>query len=406
MELTKLNLAGQVLNGSVSLPLSKSESNRALLLQALSRGRVQIAALSDAEDTVIMQRLLNSDDEVLDAGDAGTVMRFLTAYYAFQPQDVMLTGSARMKERPIALLVDALRQLGADIFYPEREGYPPLAIYGRNAHFGESHVRIPGNVSSQYLSALIMIAPLLPDGLILDIEGPLTSAPYLEMTMRMMAACGVTVHREEGRLRVERQNFSEALLQIEADWSAAAYFYCMLALAPAGRIHLKGLKAQSLQGDAVIATWMEAFGIRTLFDEAGAWIEKQGEGPGPAAEYDFTGCPDLAQGLIVLLAARRQPAVFSGLHSLRIKETDRIAALDAELKPFGMRLEETQSGRWELKGHFRFPSLTPVIHTYGDHRMAMAFAQLGLKGEIAVENAEVVKKSFPGFWNEINALRP
>jgi 3-phosphoshikimate 1-carboxyvinyltransferase len=400
------DLLGATLNGEVILPAGKSESNRALMLTALSRGLVIAENLSDAEDTVTMNRILADESHHCDVGDAGTVMRFLTAYFAFQPRDVMITGSPRMKERPIALLVDALRTLGADIYYPEREGYPPLAIYGLNAKFGESHVCIPGNVSSQYLSALLMIAPQLPDGLTLEITGELFSAPYLAMTIAMMKQAGIVISQNENMIRVERQNFHAAVLSVEADWSAAAYFYFMLAQAGKGEIFLKGLRENSLQADHVVSQWMLSFGIQSQFSEGGVRLTCVSQSEIVDSHFDFRHCPDMAQGFIVFLASRGISATFSGLESLRIKETDRIDALDTELRKFNVSLVETDPGKWMLQGTFSVPQNPVAIETYGDHRMAMAFAQLGfLKNGLVIQFPEVVKKSFPQFWTELEKIK-
>lgn len=400
---------------SISLTGSKSESNRALALQCLSEGKVRAVNLSDADDTQIMLRVLqqlreHQRDEVcvLDIGPAGTVMRFMTAILTLQSGNFLLTGSARMKQRPIKLLADALTELGAQITYTEVHGYPPLLIEGPLKQQTGS-VRIAGDISSQYLSALLMIAPLLPHGLTLTIEGQLTSKPYVSMTLELLAEAGIQHSWEGDSISIAPQSFTPTTIQVEPDWSAASYWYSLLALRGKGELQLPGLKAQSLQGDRAIAHIMEAFGIKSAFSAAGLHISNFKDSvPGKYSTesfsfkrgpvLDFTTCPDLAQTVIACAAALRLNLSFTGLHTLRIKETDRIAALQQEIAKFGVRLvEEDPVYHLDCSG-FYFPERLH-IETYEDHRMAMAFAPLAeIFGELEIATPKVVEKSYPDFW--------
>lgn len=385
----------------VTLPASKSESNRALILAALSRGIVKAENLSDARDTRVLQKALAEMPDEINIGDAGTAMRFLTAYLAFRQQDVVLTGSARMQERPIGPLVDALRSMGADIACMGKEGYPPLMIFGRNCRFGDSFIEIAGNISSQYISALLLIAPTLPDGLDISVTGKISSRPYIDMTLSLLEACGI--HCEQGfqRYRIPRQSFRPATIIIDPDWSAASYWYSIAGLAaPGTEIFLSGLGGVPRQGDSAILHIMEKLGVSTTRDPGGIYLTQTKPPSSIVRHMDFTHCPDLAQTVIVYCAAQNIDAVFTGLDSLRIKETDRIAALSQELSRFGVTLEESKAG-WSLKGVFKPRRIS--IDTYGDHRMAMAFAPLAIAtGELEIRDADVVEKSYPAFWTDLS----
>lgn len=390
------------IRATIQLPASKSESNRMLVIRALSQGSIEVDNLSEAHDTQTMIQLLADDPDTLDVGHAGTAMRFLTAFLAFRPQDKVLTGSQRMQQRPIGLLVDALRKLGADIHYLDREGYPPLMIFGRNSKFGDSRVSIPGNVSSQYISALLMVAPTLPDGLQIDIQGEIGSLPYIEMTLGLMKRFGIGYRWEGSSIWVQRGLYQPGSYAIESDWSAASYWYCMAALADEAEISLPGLRKASLQGDHVVAEMMAALGVETVYHESGVVLKKASVRMPDAVIWEFRDCPDLAQGLLVVLAALGIKGRFTGLESLRIKETDRIAALQNELGKFGVELRE-DAGVWTLDGTFKPAQAS--IPTYQDHRMAMAFAPLALKCPgLKVEEADVVKKSYPGFWRDFEKV--
>lgn len=394
------------IKGRIQLPTSKSESNRALIIRALSHGFAEVDNLSEAKDTVTLERLLREMPEELDVGHAGTAMRFLTAYLSFQPQDFILTGSKRMQERPIGPLVTALRAVGAEINYMRREGYPPLMIHGRNAKFGSNVIDIPADISSQYISAMLMLAPTLPDGLTLRLVGEVSSRPYIAMTLRLMAHFGVQANWKEDSIHVPRQAYSEGKYSIESDWSAASYWFSIAALSESAEIELPGLRQSSWQGDSVVVDMMTDLGVETEWLADGLRLTKTGSQKVSKVNWDFSGCPDLAQGLLVALSALGMHGHFIGLESLRIKETDRIAALQNELGKFGMVLleGEDQNGKfWTLSGEFS-PNLAS-IPTYQDHRMAMAFAPLALKVTgIQIEESNVVVKSYPRYWDDLEKI--
>lgn len=401
----------KVIEGRVQLTGSKSESNRALMLRELSKGVVDIKNLSAADDTRLMLKALEqlqgaaeSDGTcVLNIGPAGTVMRFMTALLSIRPGQYELTGSERMLERPIALLVEALQQLGARISYAGQENYPPLSIQG-GFEQAKQEVEIPGHVSSQYLSALLMIAPVLPKGMTLHITGTLTSRPYLQMTLDMLAKAGIHYEWQGQSIQIKPQTFSPCTLEVEPDWSAASYWYSLVALAEEGEIFLPGLKQSSLQGDQAIAHIMERFGVYTTYSDQGVLLQK-----GPARKddsiLDFTECPDLAQTVIACAAALKENLQVTGLHTLRIKETDRIAALQQELRKFGAVLQEEEPQVFQLDSRGVRSALEGTIDTYEDHRMAMAFAPLALKIDgINIQNPQVVEKSYPDFWVHLQSV--
>lgn len=389
------------LEGDIMLPGSKSESNRALILQAISKGLIQVEGISEAKDSQILQQLLRENPETMDVGHAGTAMRFLTAYLAFRPEDKLLTGSARMQERPIGPLVNALRTMGAEIAYLGEEGYPPLLIFGRNAKFGESEVVLPGNVSSQFVSALLLIAYQQPDGLRIRLVGEVLSRPYIEMTLELLSRFGIQHTWEGDTIHVPKQQLRSGTFKVEADWSAASYWFCLVALAKSAKINLHGLRRESLQGDSVVAAKMADLGVQTNWQKD--ILQLTGDGPiRQNIHWDFSDCPDLAQGMIVAAAALGAKPTFTGLQSLRIKETDRIAALQTELAKFGIQLME-ENNRWWLEG--QFVSKENVISTYQDHRMAMAFAPLALcTSSISIAEANVVEKSYPSFWTDLQKV--
>ncbi|HZH55071.1 MAG TPA: 3-phosphoshikimate 1-carboxyvinyltransferase [Sphingobacteriaceae bacterium] len=408
-----VRVMGKTIQGRVPLTGSKSESNRALMLKELSLGAVRVKNCSEADDTQLMiqalKELKQADPQqvtTIDIGPAGTVMRFMTALLSIRPGQYLLTGSERMKQRPIALLVDALHDLGAKISYENQPGFPPLRIHGgfdqRN-----NEVSIAGDVSSQYLSALLMIAPALPQGLHLKIVGQLTSKPYLSMTLELMESAGIRHTWVEDVIHIPKQGFSPAILTVEPDWSAASYWYSVLAQADEGELFLPGLKQDSLQGDQAISQMMERFGVYSTFTSEGVKIIK-GELRPDDTLLDFTPCPDLAQTVIACAAALKKDLSVTGLHTLRIKETDRIAALQNELEKFGARLIE-QDQVYHLDTSevpddaADLPALT--FDTYEDHRMAMAFAPLALSlGPIQINDPEVVIKSYPDFWVHLRSM--
>ena len=402
-----LSWPGGPLRGTAQLPASKSEANRALILQALAGGGT-LGNLSDAHDTQLMRRLLTAAPAatVLDAEDAGTVMRFLTAYLAVTDWRGQLTGTARMQERPIAVLVEALRQAGASISYLNNEGYPPLALAGfvalTTATAGPTELAVRGDISSQYISALLMVGPRLPGGLRLQLTGHIGSRPYINMTVALMQLFGAVCTAQGDTLLVQPGAYRPTDYTVESDWSAASYWYSLVALAPAGsEITLPGLRKTSLQGDQAIVDMMAHFGVETTFLPDGVHLQQYvSASESQSLAFDFTDCPDLAQTVAVVAAARGIPVEMTGLESLRIKETDRIAALQMELAKFGGGLREVAEGRFRAEST-GFVVNNQSVATYHDHRMAMAFAPLAMRGPLMIESPTVVKKSYPQFWNEL-----
>ena len=369
-------------------------------MQALSDGDVRIDNISDAADTVTLNNILKDDSQkVVDIGPAGTAMRFLTAFYAVKESERTLTGSARMKQRPIGILVDALRTLGADIEYVEKEGFPPLKIKGP-LNQKTKEVSIKGNISSQYISALLLIAPKLDQGLNLVIEGELTSKPYVEMTLAMMEQAGISHYWKDNVITIEKQSFNKSVINVEPDWSAASYWYAIAALSEEAQLFLPGLNGYSLQGDSMITEIMANFGIRSQFKDSGVCLFKE---PKKLERkiFDFKECPDLAQTVIVCCAALGHDATFTGLETLKIKETDRVNALQTELLKIGVRLiEKNQTYKLDSSGLNLDKNIK--ISTYDDHRMAMAFAPLALViPELEIEDHLVVEKSYPDFWKHL-----
>lgn len=396
----------QSFHTEIPLPSSKSESNRALIINALAGGKGNLSNLAEARDTQTMMRLLADDHAIADVIDAGTTMRFLTAYFALTGQHKTMTGTPRMCERPIGILVDALRSLGADIHYISQEGYPPLQLNG--FHFsGNNYLQIRGDVSSQYISALLMVAPLLPTGLVLKITGELGSKPYVEMTLKQMEAFGVEVQRDWGNMTITiaAQQYKSIPYAIESDWSGASYWFSAVALSEHddAELELLGLKQNSLQGDSVITQIMSHLGVKSEYTGRGLKLTKI---PVKSAlEWDFTNCPDLAQTVCVVASAQNVPLTLTGLESLKVKETDRIFALQMELAKFGTTLVEVEKNhKYQLTPNAEKSINHIYIHTYDDHRMAMAFAPLSVQMDITIEEPDVVVKSYPSFWKHWELL--
>lgn len=390
-----------VLFGEASLlPASKSISNRALIINALAGGKTEIHNLSDANDTQLMLRLVNSSDDVIDVEDAGTTMRFLTAYFSVTNQQKILTGTARMKERPIGILVDALRLLGVEIEYLEIDGFPPHSIK-KFAGQKTDMLRIRGDVSSQYISALMMVAPILPKGLTLFLEGKVGSRPYIEMTASLMKHFGVQSDVLSDKVIITNQSYKPEPFTVESDWSAASYWFAFTALAEKAEIKLPKLLSHSLQGDSAISEIMNALGVKGNFENGLLKLSKKETKR--EIRWDFTHCPDLAQTVAVVCAAKNVTGYFTGLESLRIKETDRIKALQNELGKIGADLIEDDPEHWRLIPSNKLPNKASFL-TYKDHRMAMAFAPLAALMDVEMERPEVVKKSYPNFWNDMKSL--
>jgi 3-phosphoshikimate 1-carboxyvinyltransferase len=391
LTLPKLHSLGNV---SIPLPSSKSESNRALIIDALTEGENKITNLSEARDTQTMIRLLREDPPTLDVLDAGTTMRFLTAYSALNNKKKVLTGTPRMCERPIGILVDALREIGAAIRYLGKEGFPPLKTEGFEGQLTDK-IQIRGDVSSQFISAILMNAPLLPKGLTMELTGKIGSRTYIEMTLALMKAFGVASTFEGSLIHVPFQPYKPTHFSVESDWSGASYWFSLLACAEEGELKLMGLKPQSLQGDSAITEIMDRLGVQSSFEADGIRLKKKPiEG---ISLIDFTHCPDLAQTVAVTCALIGQTCAFTGLESLRIKETDRIFALQEELAKINAGLEESENGVFTVKPASKIPRRV-TIETYDDHRMAMAFMPLATRAEVVIKEPEVVNKSYPSFW--------
>jgi len=390
------------LKGNIILPASKSISNRLLIIQALCEEPFAIDNLSEAQDTVTLKRLLKSEDEVLDVGPAGTTMRFLTAYLSNGDGVKTLTGSDRMKERPINILVDALRELGANIEYLGADGCPPLKIKGGALSDGE--IAINGSVSSQYISALMLIAPTLPNGLTINLTGSVSSRPYIHMTRRCLKKFGATCQFKGGVVTIDGGGYKPNEIIVEADWSSASYWFSLVAVAEGADVVLKGLKKNSMQGDNVISEIFELLGVMSEFEEGGVRLIKTPLNTTHLG-FDFSDCPDLAQTVIVTCAAMGISGQFTGIESLRIKETDRITALKTELEKLGAELKDVSEGVVQLTAADKLSSKGVIINTYNDHRMAMAFAPLALIcKDIQIENPDVVVKSYPDFWDDLRSV--
>jgi len=380
----------------ISLPASKSESNRMLIIQALGNEKINIKNISDARDTQTMLRLLASSDTVLDVIDAGTTMRFLTAYLTVTNQKKQLTGSDRMQQRPLKILVDALKEIGAEIQYLGKDGFPPIQIGGIEIQKMKS-LKVRGDISSQYISALLMIAPCLPEGLEIELTGKIGSKPYIEMTLGLMAKFGIRNEWLGNTIRISNQKYAGGNISIESDWSAASYWYSIVALAEKAEFTLRGLRPNSLQADIRIVMIMDKLGVGSEFTSTGVRIFKK-----PQSSFnhiDFSDCPDLAQTVAVTCAAMGKKCTFTGLESLRIKETDRIAALQNELHKIGATLIE-DNNEWTLNPSKELP-LTVEIETYEDHRMAMAFAPLATIMDVKIKEPNVVVKSYPSYWDDL-----
>lgn len=400
-----LTKKGSVLNAQISIGGSKSESNRLLILQKLF-GDLQIKNLSSSQDTLLLQKALNSKENRIDIHHAGTAMRFLTAFFAVQPgREVTLTGSKRMKERPIKILVDALIQLGAQISYLEKEGFPPLKISGRK--ITKNKVTIDAGVSSQYVTALLLVAPVLEKGLEITLTGNRTSFPYLQMTLDLLIEMGVEVQFSDNKIKIKpfRGKVKQPAFTVESDWSSASYFYEAVAFSPIGTtVKLSTYYKQSKQGDALLPELFKNFGVETRFENQSIFLIKVSSSYPDNVELNLQDTPDLAQTIAITCFGLNIPCKLSGLHTLKIKETDRLQALRNEISKLGGHCEITQ-GEFFLQSGVRSFEVEPVlISTYNDHRMAMAFAPLSLFFPVMIENAQVVEKSFPEFWQDIQKL--
>ncbi len=390
---------------SVKLPTSKSISNRLLLLNALSYSPFEIKNLSDSDDTEVMLEVLNSNSTTFDIGAAGTSMRFLTAFLSKVVGEWVLTGSARMKQRPIGVLVEALRKLGAKIEYEEKEGYPPLRIFGSALKGGD--INLPGNISSQYISALLMIAPQVENGLTIHLEGDIISKPYIDLTLNLMEEYGVKgLWHDDRTIIIPEANYCPKQMSVEADWSAASYWYEIVALNPELEVVLQGLSRNSLQGDSKVLEIFKKLGVESKFTRKGLTLSSSETSP-KLFKYNFINHPDLAQTVVVTCCLLNVPFSFTGLQTLKIKETDRINALIKELGKLGFMLTTNDVDTLEWKGEkSELPKGEIVeIDTYEDHRMAMAFAPAASRlSSVIIKNSAVVSKSYPQFWDDLKMV--
>ena len=403
----------RTLQAKIKLPASKSISNRALILHALTQGNSRPQNLSDCDDTNVMVNALQNMPETIDIMAAGTAMRFLTAYLCVTPGEHIITGTQRMQQRPIRILVDALRSIGASIEYVNNEGYPPLRISGKLLRGGS--ISLPGDVSSQYISALLMIAPTLPQGLQLELTGNIISFPYINLTLQLMKKFGVEDIQFNGNtIKVKPGQYQDVAFLVENDWSAASYWYQMLALQQCANkdytikqdtaqeyIELLGLFPNSYQGDSRGAQLFEKLGVQTEYTEQGVRLSLKGK-PVEYLEENLVDIPDLAQTFVVTCCLMNIPFRFTGLQSLKIKETDRIEALITELHKLGFVLQSANNSIISWQGERCQAEETPVIATYEDHRMAMAFAPAcQIFGQVKIAHPHVVSKSYPNYWKDL-----
>ena len=395
-------LENKKIKEEITISGSKSESNRLLILQKLF-SEISIENLSDSDDSVHMQHALSTDEELVDIGHAGTAMRFLTSYFAVnEGRETLLTGSERMQNRPIEILVNALKDLGANISYEDKNGYPPIRIKGRK--LTTDKVQINGNVSSQYISSLLLIASKLEKGLEIELIGKITSVPYINMTLSLLTQLGIENKFEGNFIKVyPKKEIEKQIVIVESDWSSASYFYSIIALSEIGsEIKLSAYKKESLQGDSCLAKIYQHFGVSTSFGQDFITLKKEKESNKEVLEIDLKNAPDIAQTIAVTCFAESISCNLSGLHTLKIKETDRLVALHDELSKLGASISVT-----DISLHLENSSeinKNIAIKTYNDHRMAMAFAPLALKVPIKILNAEVVTKSYQKFWDDMQQL--
>jgi len=398
----KLQQSSILPTSNITITGSKSESNRLLLLQALFP-EITIENLSNSDDTKVMQHALQSSDNIIDIHHAGTAMRFLTAYFSTQEQrNVVLTGSSRMKERPIKILVDALNALGADVSCLEDNDCPPLRIKGQK--LANHKVTLNANVSSQYISALLLIASKLKNGLVLTLEGKITSVPYINMTLDLLNQIGVKTDFTANVITVfpKLSKIDSQTLVVESDWSSASYFYSIVALSPVGtQISLSSYKQDSLQGDSALINIYKDFGVETSFKDNSIVLKKITENLEPKT-YNLNNSPDIAQTIAVTCLGLGIECQLSGLHTLKIKETDRLEALKIEIEKLGGQIDITEDSLYLASSKNLIETVS--IETYNDHRMAMAFAPLALKIALQINDANVVSKSFPSFWEDLETL--
>jgi len=403
MNLLKIDKINKELKGSVQITGSKSETNRLLILQQFY-SNLKIKNVSNSDDSKLMQKALANTSNEINIGHAGTAMRFLTAYFSVKENsEIVLTGSHRMKNRPIKILVDALKSLGATISYLEKEGYPPLKISGKKLE--NDVVEIDGNISSQYISALLLIAPTLKKGLQLKFKGEVTSVPYIKMTLQLLAELGIGYTWEDSTIKILPKPIIEnTTVVVESDWSSASYYFSLVALSPNSKIKLASYKKNSLQGDSVLATIYKQLGVETTFEDNSIILSNK-----QLAIYnqqtivlDLKSAPDIAQTIAVTCFGLGLECYLTGLHTLKIKETDRLVALKTEIEKLGGEVTITDETLY-LKSSTKIKENISIA-TYDDHRMAMAFAPLAIMVPIKIEEATVVSKSYPNFWEDFEKI--
>lgn len=392
------------IKGEIVLPSSKSISNRLLMIKALANKSFEIYNLSYSEDTKNLVEILKSESNVFDVGNAGTTMRFLTSYLANKPGEWILTGSERMKNRPIGILVNALNELGVKIEYLEKPGFPPIKIYGTNLKGG--NIEISGSISSQFISSLLLIAPTLPNGLNIKLKSKIVSKPYIDMTLNLMRNFGIKSKWKDDYIIINKQNYISKDYKVEADWSSASYWYEMATLADFADIKLYGLKKNSIQGDSIISKIFDELGIKTTFISGGVHLKKLSNPYIKQFDYDFTDNPDIVQTIAVTLSALNIPFSLNGLESLIIKETNRLQALKYELFKVGCNLLITNDSISKFKNNNIDTNCSEKwnFNTCSDHRMALSFTPLAMLNKITFDNMNVVKKSYPSFWEDIQKI--
>ncbi len=397
----RISKPNKELKGVVELEGSKSITNRTLIIKALCNQYFDIHRFSGSEDSLTLVELINSSDKILRAKDGGTTFRFLLAFLAIHEGDVILTGSEQLIDRPIAPLVDAIADLGGEIEYLGKPGFPPVLVRGKLLQGNKVEVDV--SMSSQFVSALLLIAPVLRNGMIIRLKGKMVSSPYIQMTLNVMKHFGIHYEWTQNIITVTHQEYSARDYTIEGDWSAASYYYAMAALADEVDLKIMNLNRISVQGDAVIARMMENFGIMTTYIDNGIRLTKS-ENRTRNFDYDFTNCPDLAQTMLGICAGRQIPGVIRGISTLQYKETDRMKAMAKELTKAGMELEN-QGEEWKLSPAIVNRGEVPEFDTHGDHRVAMSLAPLAMMHDsIIINKPSVVRKSYPGFWDDIQKL--
>ena len=398
-----LNKKSKNITGEISICGSKSESNRLLILNSLFDNKISISNLSDSDDTRVLKEALSSNAKSINIGHAGTAMRFLTAYYSIiENLEVKLDGSDRMRQRPIGVLVDALNALGAEINYLENHGFPPLEIKGKSII--KDHVSLEANISSQFITALLLIAPKLTNGLNIELKGEITSLPYLLMTEELLKKLGIRVEQKENQFIVyPKEEIQPTSIEVESDWSSASYFYSLAAISDSSDLKISSFRRESLQGDSDLQNiYKEHFGVNTFFENQRIQLVKNKDFQPKFVELNLNETPDLAQTIAVSCAALKTKCKLTGLATLKVKETDRLVALKNELQKIGA-LSKITEDTLEIIDFIAAENL-PKIKTYDDHRMALSFAPYSLIQSIEIENPEVVNKSYPKFWEDLAGL--